>query len=245
MAMTCSDAIRERRSIRCYKPEKIPLEDIYEIMEAARRAPTDAALHLWTAVWVRDPQAKKKLADAIGQRHIEEASDFFIYIADLYRLERLLAYRGDSLGDVDLALLVFAAIDAGIAAENMALVAVEKGYGTCFIGGVQNAVRQVIQQLRLPRHTYPLFGLTIGIPAEDPPPRPRLPLHMLFHSEQYHDYTLLDLYKAYQEMAPITRRGDYYRLLRRYVARGGYFEERNREMPEVLEKMGFRLNLKH
>ena len=241
MKTSCYEIISRRRSIRRYKPLKIPLEDIHNIMEAARKAPSDAALHLWSAIWVRDPQRKRILSEAIGQRHIDEASDFFIFTADLYRLKTLLTHRGGSLGDVDTALLVFSAIDAGIAAENMALAAVEKGYGTCFIGGVQSAVRRIIELLRLPALTYPLFGLTIGVPDEEPGERPRLPVRMLFHKEYYHDYDVNDIVEAYKTMAPITRRGDYYRLLDRYVGEKGYFVDRNREMPRILREQGFRL----
>ncbi|MCE4600889.1 MAG: nitroreductase family protein [Desulfurococcales archaeon] len=230
-----------RRSIRKYKPEKIPEEDIKEIMEAARRAPTDAALHLWSAIWVRDPQTKKRIAELTRQPHIEEASDFFLYIADLHRLQKLLEYRGEELGDVDHALLLFAAIDAGIAAENMALAAVSMGYGTCFIGAVHNAAKELIELLGLPKRTYPLFGLVIGVPAEEPPLRPRMPLGILFHRERYREYTDEDLAKAYEVMAPITRRRDYLRLLKRYVGKGGYFESRNREIPRLLREMGFKI----
>lgn len=230
-----------RRSVRRYKPVKIPMEHVRVMMEAAQRAPTDAALHLWSAVHVRDDEKKWRIAELTGQRHIGEASDFFLFIADLYRLERLLEYRGEEMGDVDHALLLFAAIDAGLAAENLALAAVSMGYGTCFIGAVHNAAEEIIGLLKLPRKTYPLFGLVVGVPNEEPPLRPRLPLETLFHSEEYHEYSEDELAEAYGVMAPITRRGDYLRLLKRYVGRGGYFEVRNRELPRLLEKMGFKL----
>ncbi|MCE4617712.1 MAG: nitroreductase family protein [Desulfurococcales archaeon] len=235
------ETIRQRRSIRKYKPYKIPIEHIRIIEEAARRAPTDAALHLWTAIHVRDDNKKKIIAEATRQPHIAQASDFYLYIADLHRLQRLLQHRGEQLGDSHQALLLFAAIDAGIAAENMVLAAVSLGYGTCFIGAVHNATEQLIKLLKLPILTYPLFGLVIGYPDEAPPPRPRLPPTMLFHREEYQEYTSKQLEEAYKTMAPITRRGDYLRLLKRYVAAGGYFEQRNKQLPELLETMGFKI----
>ncbi|NOZ30842.1 MAG: NADPH-dependent oxidoreductase, partial [Crenarchaeota archaeon] len=165
-AKTFMDIVYTRRSVRKYKPEKIPLDHIKIIMEAAQRAPTDAALHLWTAIHVRDDEKKRRIAELTGQRHIDEGSDFFLFIADLYRLKKLLEYRGEEMGDVDHALLLFAAIDAGLAAENMALAAVSLGYGTCFIGAVHNATEEIIELLKLPKKTYPLFGLVVGVPDE-------------------------------------------------------------------------------
>jgi nitroreductase len=228
-------------SIRRYKRAPIPEEHVRAIMEAARRAPTDAALHLWTAIRVKDQGIRARIAEAIGQQHVYDAAEFFVFVADLYRLERLLEYRGEKMGDVDIALLLFAAVDAGIAAENMAVAAESLGYGTCFIGGVQSAPRQVIEALKLPPRTYPLFGLTVGIPDEKPEKRPRMPLNVLFHEDEYRDYDQETLEEIFNVMAPITRRRDYLRLVKRYVGVGGYFEARNRMLPCILKEMGFSL----
>ena len=243
--LTCEcffpEVVMARRSVRRYREDaSIPEDHLRMMMEAARRAPTDATLHLWSAVRVPRGEARRRIAEAIGQEHVWQAQEFFVFIADLYRLERLLAYRGEEMGDVDRALLVFAAIDAALAAENMALAAVSLGYGTCFIGGVQNAAGLVIELLGLPRRTYPLFGLTIGVPAEEPPLRPRLPLEVLFHEGRYRDYSDEELEEAYRVMAPYSRRRDWLRILKRYVARGGYFEERSRTMWELLSRQGFK-----
>ena len=237
----CINTILDHVSIRRYRPDPIPEEHLNLILEAGRRAPTDAALHLWSAVLVRNERLRRRIGEAIGQRHVVEAPVFLVFLADLYRLSRLLEHRGERLGNVDFALLVFAAIDAGIAAENMAIAAESLGYGTCFIGAVQNRPRLIAEPLDLPEKTYPLFGLTIGVPDERPPRRPRLPLDILVHENKYRRYTKEDLDRAYREMAPITRRRDYLRLLKRYAARGGYFEERNKTMPELLRERGFRL----
>ena len=235
------EVIEGRRSVRRYKAEEeIPRHHLNVMMEAARRAPTDATLHLWSAVRVPRGEVRRRISEAIGQSHVWEAQEFFVFIADLYRLERLLKFRGEELGDVDRALLIFAAIDAALAAENMALTAVALGYGTCFIGGIQNAAELVIQLLKLPSRTYPLFGLTIGVPGEKPPLRPRLPLDMLFHEEEYRDYSERQLAEAYKVMAPYSRKGDWLRILKRYVARGGYFEERSRVMWKLLSSQGFK-----
>ncbi len=231
---------QSHRSIRRFKPIDLPEEHVHLILEAGRRAPTDATLHLWSAIRL-DRELRKRIAELIGQQHVDEAGLFLVFIADLYRLERLLEYRGVEMGCVDTALLLFAAIDAALAAENMAVMAEALGYGTCFIGGIQNAVEEIIKILKLPHRTFPLFGLAIGVPAEDPPIRPRLPLRMLVHDNYYRDYTDTELEEAFRVMAPISRRGDWLRILVRYVGKEGYFVERSRMLYRVLEKQGFRL----
>jgi len=235
----CIDVMRSHVSVRSYMPVEIPEEHVLAMMEAARRAPTDAALHLWTAVRVRDREKRKRIAEAIRQPHVWEASEFFVFLADLHRLDMLLRHRGETLGRADCSLLLLAAVDAGIAAENLAVAAESLGYGTCFIGAVWNEPRLIIRELGLPPRTLPLFGLAVGVPRERPPQRPRYPLDTLFHTDRYREYTPEDLDRIYREMAPITRRRDYLRLARRYAGRGGYFESRNRLVLELAVEQGF------
>ena len=236
-----STVFEKHRSIRRYKQVDIPEDDLSRIIEAGRRAPTDASLHLWTVIRIVDRIKRRKIASLINQEHVYQASEFLVFIADLYRLKKLLEYRGEELGDVDFALLLFAAVDAALAAENMAVMAEALGYGTCFIGGIQNIPREIIEILELPPKTYPLFGLTIGVPDEDPPRRPRLPTSMLVHVDRYRDYMRDELDEAYRVMAPITRSRDWLRIVKRYAGRGGYFEDRNKKIREVLREQYFNI----
>jgi len=228
--------ILSRRSVRKYARTPIPEEHLALIMEAGRRAPTDASLQLWSAVRVADASLRARIAELIRQQHVLEASEFFVFIADLYRVSELLKFRGYEVGDVWDILLVFAAIDAALAAENMAIAAQALGYATCFIGGIQDAVEILVDTLKLPRRTYPLFGLTIGIPAETPPERPRLPIDLLFHENSYRRYTSEDLERAFKSME-FPAWSDWLRVLTRYLAVGGTFERRNKMFRNLVAKL--------
>ncbi len=233
------DTIMRHRSIRKYRPHvPLPRQHLEAILEAGRRAPTDATLHLWSAIRVVDLEKRRALAEAIGQEHVFTASEFLVFIADLHRLKRLLEYRGEAFLENHFALLLFAAVDAALAAENMAVAAESLGYGICFIGAVQNDPQTFIRLLGLPQLTYPLFGLTIGIPEEDPPLRPRLPIGLLVMEDRYRDLTASDLEDAYRSMASITRSGDWMAVLRRYVSRDGYFNARAETMRTLMRSMG-------
>ncbi len=238
---SCVETIEGHVSIRKFKKAKIPDEHLELILRAGQRAPTDAALHLWTAIRVVDPNVRREISEAINQPHVFEASEFFVFLADLYRLEKLLQHKGEYLGRVDFALLLFAAVDAGIAAENMALAAESLGYGICFIGAVMNAPDLIIELLQLPKKTFPLFGLVIGVPEEVPERRPRIPVEYLVHSDRYHDYTSAVLDRIYEVMNPITRRRNYLRLIKKYAGKDGYFEMRNNMIKDLLRKQGFNI----
>lgn len=226
------------RSIRRFRRQGIPGEHVRLLMEAARRAPTDASLHLWSAVRVTDDGLRRRISDLIGQEHVYEAGEFFVFIADLYRVTRLAEKAGLEPGDFGLALFIFAIIDASLAAENMALMAESLGYGTCFIGGIQSAAGEIIELLSLPERTYPLFGLAIGFPLESPPVRPRLPGSLLFHENGYREYGDDELERALTSLDMGESRNRLPRILKRYVARGGIFEARNKEVPVLLARQG-------
>ncbi|MEB3860394.1 MAG: nitroreductase family protein [Desulfurococcales archaeon] len=236
-AEAVASVIFNHRSIRRYRKEGIPEEHVRLLIEAARRAPTDGSLHLWTAIRVKNPALRRKIADLIGQEHVGEAPEFFIFIADLYRPTRLVEHIGGSPAPSGVALFMFAAVDAALAAENMAILAESLGYGICFIGGIQSAAKEIIEMLRLPENTYPLFGLTVGVPAEDPPRRPRLPGDLLVHVDGYRDYTPEDLDRALKEMRPISARG-WERILLRYLGERGVFEYRNPYVEGLLRRQG-------
>jgi nitroreductase len=113
-------------------------------MEASRRAPTDVTLQLWTSIRISDRGLREKIGKAIGQERVVDASEFFIFIAGLYRLSKLLELRGYKLGDVEELLLLLATVDVALAAENKALAAQALGYDSCFIGGIHNIAEEII-----------------------------------------------------------------------------------------------------
>ncbi|RLF04792.1 MAG: nitroreductase, partial [Thermoprotei archaeon] len=81
--MEVLEVIRKRRSIRAYKPEPIKEEDLRKILEAARLAPSARNLQPWYFIVVRDPELKRRLAEAAaGQMFIADASVIIVAISD-------------------------------------------------------------------------------------------------------------------------------------------------------------------
>ncbi|MDP2953424.1 MAG: nitroreductase family protein, partial [Chloroflexota bacterium] len=62
------NAIAARRSIRSYKPEPIPAEDLRQILEAARQAPSAGNRQPWRLVLVEDPTLKAEVARAASEQ---------------------------------------------------------------------------------------------------------------------------------------------------------------------------------
>jgi FMN reductase (NADPH) len=232
--------LAQRRSVRRFKPVPIPEEDLDRLLFALQRAPTDASAQLYSVIRVKDPGLRDEIARLSGeQEHIRQAAEFFVLLADIHRLERLLAHRGQAMASWPRTALHFAILDAGLAGAYLALTAEALGYGVCFIGGVLNGIEALLDLLKLPPGVLPVAGLAVGVPDEEGPPRPRLPRELVVHEDQYRPYTEEDLERAYQAMAPYSRVGDWNRVLRRYFAQGGTMEERERPYGRAASRQGF------
>jgi len=161
------EVVRARRSIRRYKPGVgLRPEDLRAILEAARLAPSAKNLQPWYFVVVEDPARKEALARAaMGQMFIAQASVIIVCLSDPGRSPR------------------WHDKDAMIALEHVALAATALGYGSCWIGAFDpEAVKRII---KAPEGLEVVAMMAIGIPDEEPPPRPRRPLSELAFSEEF------------------------------------------------------------
>lgn len=100
---------------------------------------------------------------------------------------------------VDYILRIFAE-DAILALQN-ALTAVESmGLGGVVLGSIKNEPEKLIQVLDLPKMTFPILGLQVGIPDQEPQLKPRLPLEQIVFNNNYpRDFKLSSL-KEYDQI---------------------------------------------
>jgi hypothetical protein len=92
---------------------------------------------------------------------------------------------------------VTATVDTALLAQNVLLAAESLGMGGVFIGGIRNDPQTVCDLLAIPDQAYPVFGMCLGWPAHDPPPKPRLPVEAVLFDDRYpekHDRAVLDEY---------------------------------------------------
>lgn len=171
--MDLFEAVEKRRSIRSYKPASIPDEHLRKILEAARLAPSGKNIQPWRFVVVRDPERKRRLAEAaMNQMFIANAGAIIVALSDptVYSssgTKRRIPYLQDPM----------------IAIEHMVLAATALGYGTCWIGALnEDEVKRIVNA---PEELTVIAMLPIGVPNENPPPRPRKPFEEIFFSEVY------------------------------------------------------------
>ncbi len=222
----------EHRTIRFYADKPLADGDLDLIIEAGRRAPTDAQGHMYSFVRITDPALRDEVATlCANQQHIRDAAEFFICCLDIFRLRRLIEYRGGDWGMEARISLIYGTSDATMVAQNMQVAAEALGYGTCYIGAVQNNTDVIAQRLKLPAGVLPLYGLCIGVAdgAQLPPVRPRVPRELCFFDNHYaaglddERFSDAELESAYAAMSV---KRDWYASISHYFTVGGTMEMR-------------------
>ncbi len=211
--------IRERRSIREFTGEKIPDEHIEMILEAARHAPSPENMLMIRFVVIRDDEDTKKfLADiaqemaqtAFGGAPFELTSGRNWFVTDPYRAAVYATLRDGDLfrypEKSDAVIVVcaseswhdagylypldlFGSVVAGMAVQNMWLVATELGYGCGYEALVCSDPRHAMlirDRLGIPPTWKPLTAFCIGKRAKPRalgPSRP--PLEGLMYQERW------------------------------------------------------------
>jgi FMN reductase (NADPH) len=195
------ELIHKHGSVRKYKPDLVSREMVETIIEAGQRASTSSNLQMFSVVAVSDTEKRTRLQELCGgQKHISQAPIFLAWCADLSRLERVCALQGyeQEAGYVENFLL--AATDVALAAQNAVIAAESLGLGICYIGGLRNHPRQVMDLLQTPRLVFPIVGMTLGWPLHPPRVRPRLPKSAMLHWESYNQEDQDYLHQYDQEM---------------------------------------------
>ncbi|MBM3226430.1 MAG: NADPH-dependent oxidoreductase [Candidatus Tectomicrobia bacterium] len=178
--------MHRHRSIRTFAPDPITRPTIETIVTAGQRAATSSNLQLYSAVVVMDAAKRAHLAELCGdQEQIRQAPVFIAWCADRSRLERACTQRGYTQNSDYVEALLVAAVDVGLVMQNATLAAESLGLGCCYIGAVRNNPQAVIELLELPPLVFPISGMTLGKPADDPMIRPRLATQAILHWEHY------------------------------------------------------------
>lgn len=179
------ETMASHRSIRAFTADEVDDETLARCVRAAQMAATSSHVQAYSLLRVRDPGERARLAELCGsQPQVERAGAFLVVCADARRHHLLCERAGAPCAD-NLESFLVAVIDAALLAQNLALACEGEGLGICYIGGLRNRLAEVDALLELPAHVFPLFGLCLGRPAEDPAPKPRLPLEALLFDGRY------------------------------------------------------------
>lgn len=180
--------ILNHQSIRNYADKAIDDGDLMDIIKCAQAGPNSINGQQFSVIVVKDAQIKSKLAALCGdQDYIAKAPVFLIFVADYHKL-LLAAKKNEKPMEIvtDVEALLVSSVDIGIALGNSIAAAESIGLGVVPIGGVRQNPEEIIKLLNLPQLVFPISGLCLGYPAENPGQKPRLPINTFMHLETYH-----------------------------------------------------------
>jgi nitroreductase len=163
--MDVFEAIHTRASVRSLKPCSITGQELEQILDAGRRAPSGYNRQPWEFILIRD----RKVLDQLGriQSCIAEASAAIALVMD----EQASKYWKE---------------DAGAAIENMLLAIIALGYASVWVEGyVLNQEAYGKSVLGVPKHLRLLAILPIGKPAVSPRQARKKKLDELVYYDRY------------------------------------------------------------
>jgi iodotyrosine deiodinase len=189
--MDLLELMRNRRSIRKYDKDSIPLEQIYEILEAGGYAPSGANMQPWIYIVVNDDELKESIreeAERIERRFHERAPD---RLKRWFESQKITAEKS-FLTDAPVLVVVAGLASAPYWLQSTwisiayVLLSVEsRNLGTLTYTPKETTFLNKL--LNIPDYYRPVAILPIGIPAERPFPetRPRRPLQQMVHLNRY------------------------------------------------------------
>jgi nitroreductase len=198
------DTMLNRKSIRKYKTDMPSDEVIETVVRAGQQAPF--ASQLCSLLLQRDPEVNPFKAPLL-----------FIVCVDSHRWELIMAERDWEMQCDDALLLLLGMQDAALMAENMVLAAESLGMGSCFLGGIPFHSKELIEGFKLPQRVFPMVGLTMGYPAENPPTRPRYPMEFVLFEDEYPKHEKEVIKKSMKVMDEGYRAQDYYKNLKAMI----------------------------
>jgi nitroreductase len=166
--MEVYECIRTRRTVREFKPDPVPEEVVYKILQAARWAPSSGNSQPWHFIVITD----RNILDTIGRI---ATSGAFVGQAPL-----AIAIVMDSARRPDL--------DAGRALQQMELMAWSEGLGTCFVGMRQEEQqRQIKELLGVPETMELITVFPFGYRGEGTRRQgtPRKPMSEIAHRDKF------------------------------------------------------------
>jgi nitroreductase len=178
--------LKAHRSIRQFQNRPIQPDLFQDLIKAGQAAASSNFFQAATIIRVTDSKKRAKLASlANNQAYVETAAEFLVFCADMNRAASCCDLHGAVANTGFTEQFIIATVDAALVAQNIVVASESAGLGICYIGALRNSPAEVSTVLELPHDTYPVFGLCLGWPDQDPEVKPRLPMGVVLRENSY------------------------------------------------------------
>ncbi|WP_276804154.1 NADPH-dependent oxidoreductase [Lactobacillus hominis] len=195
------DSQTNHKSIRKFKDQVLTKEQLETLYTVFRHTPTSMFMQNATLLHITDEAKKKKIQKLCNQKYVGAQGDLFIFVVDLYRNYQIRKQLGKDDGRVHTTDIFFQAVeDTMLAVQNVANAVESMGLGYVDLGTVNDHPLEMLKTLDLPKLTFPILGLQVGVIDQSPQLKPRLPLKFTcFENEYNKDFDVNDL-KDYDQV---------------------------------------------
>ncbi|WP_286236618.1 oxygen-insensitive NADPH nitroreductase [Neptuniibacter halophilus] len=182
------DLLNAHRSIRKFTDQTVSQEQVNRFVQAGQAAATSSFIQACTVIQVNNPEKRSSLAEWAGnQAYVKDAPVFLVFCADMHRHKISCEMHQAEMLSGFTEQFITATVDCALFAQNVAIAAESEGLGIVYIGGLRNRIDLVAESLNLPELSYPVFGMCIGHPDQNPEVKPRLPLEVVLKQDSYDD----------------------------------------------------------
>jgi F420 biosynthesis protein FbiB-like protein len=191
---TYPDTLKERRSIRKYAQDPVPIKMLEELVKAASYAPSAHNAQPWRFIIITDPKQKESLSEAMAQAWLDDLERDHVSDSERRLKVRASVERFTTPPAVIVVCMTMADMsrypDAdrqraerdlavqslGAAIQNFLLEAHAIGLGACWFCAPAFCKSAVRRALGIPDEVEPQALITLGYPAETPSMPSRLAL---------------------------------------------------------------------
>jgi nitroreductase len=180
--------LQSHRSVRKFNDQSVPQTLLDELIKCGQSAATSSFIQACTVIQVEDPARRRQLAELAGnQAYVATAAKFLVFCADMHRLKTACEMHAAEVNSGFTEQFITATVDCALFAQNVITAAQSVGIEGVYIGGIRNSIQAVTDLLELPDLVYPVFGMCLGYPAQNPEVKPRLPLSVIVKKDRYED----------------------------------------------------------
>lgn len=174
------------RTIREFKDEAVPKEVFNTLMEVVKRTATSNGMQTYSIIRITDQKKKEAIAKVGRQEYIARAPELLIFIVDQYRNAMIAEEKGfKSINNKDMDRFFQGFTDSALAAQNLVVAVESLGLGANYLGSILNDSEKICEILELPQLTFPVVGLSLGYPNQDPQLKPRMDIKLRLFENSY------------------------------------------------------------
>ncbi len=181
------EVLLNHKTIREFKMTPVPGDQLRTLLEISKRTATSMGMQTYSVIRITDKELKARIANEVcGQEYVARFPELLIFIVDAYRNYKIAEQQGaESLVGYSPYTFFQGFTDASLAAQNLVAAAELGGYGTVYLGSILNNAPKLIELLELPKLTFPVIGVGLGVPNQKPQLKPRIPMEYTVFDNSY------------------------------------------------------------